>query len=102
MRVGPSRSTIRYRHAAAYARLIDLRAGTERLTFAPAVSADGRRAAAVVWKPGRCGNRLRRNPAHPDLARNAIDGPEVSARGVEAWLRLRTGIPLPLVVSSLL
>jgi hypothetical protein len=37
----------------------------------------------------RCGNRLCCNPAHLFLALNALDSPEVSARTVEHWLRLR-------------
>jgi hypothetical protein len=37
----------------------------------------------------RCGNRLCCNPAHLYLSLNPIDGPEVSARAVEAWLRCR-------------
>lgn len=37
----------------------------------------------------RCGNRLCCNPAHLYLALNPIDGPEVSARAVEEWLRTR-------------
>jgi hypothetical protein len=36
-----------------------------------------------------CGNRLCCNPAHLFLALNANDAPEVSARAVAAWLRLR-------------
>ncbi len=35
----------------------------------------------------RCGNRLCCNPAHLYLSLNPIDGPEVSDRAVEAWLR---------------
>ena len=38
----------------------------------------------------RCGNRLCCNPAHLYLALNPIDGPEISARAVELWLRSRT------------
>jgi len=38
----------------------------------------------------RCGNRLCCNPAHLYLCLNPIDGPEVSARAVEAWLSSRT------------
>lgn len=37
----------------------------------------------------RCGNRLCCNPTHLYLSLNPIDGPEVSARAVEAWLRSR-------------
>lgn len=38
----------------------------------------------------RCGNRLCCNPSHLYLSLNPIDGPEVSARAVETWLRSRT------------
>lgn len=37
----------------------------------------------------RCGNRLCCNPTHLYLSLNPIDGPEVAARAVEAWLRTR-------------
>lgn len=37
----------------------------------------------------RCGNRLCCNPAHLYLSLNPMDGPEVSAGAVEAWLRAR-------------
>lgn len=37
----------------------------------------------------QCGNRLCCNPTHLYLSLNPIDGPEVSTRAVEAWLRCR-------------
>lgn len=37
----------------------------------------------------RCSNRLCCNPAHLYLSLNPIDGPEVSARAVKAWLSTR-------------
>ena len=38
----------------------------------------------------RCRHRLCCNPSHLYLSLNPIDGPEVSARAVEAWLSSRT------------